>query len=95
MYHYPPYVSNELHYLAQRMAEGTAEDNIEILLAILKRKEVQNIQNRMMIADLLLEGKTINQICDETGTSSATICRVNEVIHHGQGYHLLFGIGNK
>lgn len=77
--------------MAQRMAESSVEENIEILLAILKRKELTHIQNRMVIADLLLAGKTINHISNETGTSSATVCSVNKAIHRGNGYQLLFG----
>lgn len=50
-------------------------------------KEMDDFSDRLKIAELLLDGKTYEQITKETQMSSATIARVNRAITYGdQGY---------
>jgi len=49
-------------------------------------KEITSIAQRLTVARLLKEGKTFNEIVEETGASSATISRVNKCLMYGNGY---------
>ena len=48
-------------------------------------KELDAI-SRLMVAKLLKEGKTFNEIAEISGASSATISRVNKCLMYGKGY---------
>ena len=48
-------------------------------------KEIQDICRRLEVAKLLSEGMVFNEISKETGSSSATIGRVNKCLMYGPG----------
>ena len=48
-------------------------------------KEIENMAGRMRSAVLLMEGKTYNEIIEETGISSATLSRISRCIQRGSG----------
>lgn len=48
-------------------------------------KELQSIRQRFAVACQLAEGKNYNEIYEDTGVSSATICRVNKCLVYGDG----------
>lgn len=48
-------------------------------------KELQDMTYRLEVARLLDNGKVFNDISKETGTSSATIGRVNKCLVYGPG----------
>ncbi len=47
--------------------------------------EIENLEQRAQAAQLLLQGKTYNEIIQETTISSATLSRVSRCIRHGSG----------
>ncbi len=47
--------------------------------------EIIEMSQRLDVAKNLIEGKTFNQIGQETGASSATISRVNKCVLYGGG----------
>ncbi len=49
-------------------------------------KEVEQMAQRIRAAKLLLEGKTYNQVIEETDISSATLSRVSRCVQYGHGY---------
>ena len=49
-------------------------------------KELQSIAQRFRVAFLLDEGRNYLEVSEETGASSATICRVNRCLNYGIGY---------
>lgn len=49
-------------------------------------KEVEKMAERLHAAKLLLEGKTYNQVIEETDISSATLSRVSRCVQYGKGY---------
>ena len=49
-------------------------------------KEVEQMAQRVKAAKLLIEGKTYNQVIEETDISSATLSRVSRCVQHGDGY---------
>lgn len=48
-------------------------------------KELQDMAHRLEVARLLSCGTIFNEISRQTGTSSATISRVNKCLGYGQG----------
>lgn len=49
-------------------------------------KETLKMAQRLKAAKLILQGKTYNQIIDETDISSATLSRVSRCVQFGEGY---------
>ena len=49
-------------------------------------KEVEQMAQRIRAAKLLLEGKTYNQVIEETDISSATLSSVSRCVQYGRGY---------
>ncbi len=52
---------------------------------ILTMKELQDISQRIEVAIMLDQGKSYNEICEQTGASTATISRVNRCLIYGSG----------
>ena len=48
-------------------------------------KEMQEIAQRLSVADMLSKKKVYNEIARETGASTATISRVNKCLNYGSG----------
>lgn len=52
-------------------------------------KEVEKMAERIHAAKLLMEGKTYNQVIEQTDISSATLSRVSRCVQYGEGYSKL------
>ena len=50
------------------------------------KKEVANMAERLYAAQLLLEGKTYQQVMAHSDISSATLSRVSQCVQYGSGY---------
>lgn len=50
------------------------------------RKELEKMAERVYAAQLLLEGKTYNQVMEQSNISSATLSRVSRCVQYGEGY---------
>ena len=48
-------------------------------------KELQALTQRLQVAKQLYEGRNYNEGYQDTGVSSATICRVNKCLNYGDG----------
>ena len=48
-------------------------------------KELQALTQRLQVAKQLYEGRNYNEVYQDTGVSSATICRVNKCLNYGDG----------
>lgn len=75
---------NELYELIASM--GSAEDCKELFADLCTIKEIEQMAQRVKAAKLLIEGKTYNQVIEETDISSATLSRVSRCVQHGTGY---------
>ena len=53
------------------------------------KKEVENMAERLYAAQLLMEGKTYNQVMEQSNISSATLSRVSRCVQYGSGYSRL------
>ena len=50
-------------------------------------KELQDLSQRLEVAEMLHEGKIYQEVSKITGASTATICRVNKCLNYGSsGY---------
>ena len=67
----------------------TVEECKALFEDLCTRKEVANMAERIYAAQLLMEGKTYNQVISETSISSATLSRVSQCVQYGQGYSKL------
>ena len=62
------------------------EEEAELFLEDLcTMKELESMCQRLKAAKMLLEGKTYNEIVEETEISSATLARVSKCIRYGDG----------
>ena len=52
-------------------------------------KEVEKMAERVYAAQLLMEGKTYNQVMAQADISSATLSRVSRCVQYGSGYSKL------
>ena len=63
----------------------TVEECESFLLDLCTMKELQSMGQRLMAAKMLLEGKTYNEVIEETDISSATLSRVSKCVRYGDG----------
>ncbi len=64
----------------------TPEECETLFADLCTNKEVEKMAERLYAAKLLLEGKTYNQVIEETDISSATLSRVSRCVQYGKGY---------
>lgn len=69
----------------------SVEDCEALFEDLCTRKEVEKMAERVRAAELLLEGKTYNQVIAEADISSATLSRVSRCVQYGTGYSRLLG----
>ena len=67
----------------------TVEECKALFEDLCTRKEVANMAERLFAAQLLMEGKTYNQVISETSISSATLSRISQCVQYGKGYSAL------
>ena len=68
---------------------NNAEDCQALFEDLCTRKELANMAERIYAAQLLLEGKTYNQVISQTSISSATLSRISQCVQYGKGYSKL------
>ena len=64
----------------------TEEDCTALFVDLCTEKEIEKMAERVYAAQLLLEGKTYNQVMAQSNISSATLSRVSRSVQYGQGY---------
>ena len=52
-------------------------------------KEINEIAQRFQVACRLDAGSNYQEVNKETGSSTATICRVNKCLNYGEGYRMI------
>ena len=63
----------------------TVEECQAFFLDVCTIKELQDLTQRLQVAQLLSEGKNYQEISRQTSVSSATISRVNRCLLYGDG----------
>ena len=71
----------------------TREDCRKLFSDMCTNKEIEQMAQRIFAARLLIEGKTYNQVIEETDISSATLSRVSRCVQYGEGYRKFLGDG--
>lgn len=69
------------------------EECRELFSDMCTNKEIEQMAQRIYAARLLIEGKTYNQVIEETDISSATLSRVSRCVQYGEGYRKFLGDG--
>ena len=64
----------------------SAEDCRDLFADLCTHKELEKMAERIYAAQLLLEGKTYNQVMAQADISSATLSRVSQCVQYGKGY---------
>ena len=72
-------------YLLDRITKLSAEDAEAFLQDLCTYAEIENMAQRLYSARMILQGKTYNQIIEETQISTATLSRVSACVKHGGG----------
>ena len=67
----------------------TEEDCKALFSDLCTEKEIEKMAERVYAAQLLLEGKTYNQVMAQADISSATLSRVSRCVQYGSGYSKL------
>ena len=75
---------NELYELIASLK--SADDCRDLFGDMCTNKEIEQMAQRIKAARLLLDGKTYNQVIEETEISSATLSRVSRCVQYGNGY---------
>lgn len=75
---------NELFELISSMKNP--EDCRALFNDLCTIKEIEQMAQRVRAAKLLIDGKTYNQVTEETDISSATLSRISRCIQYGDGY---------
>ena len=58
-------------------------------------KEIEQMAQRIYAARLLIDGKTYNQVIEETDISSATLSHVSRCVQYGEGYRKFLADGEE
>ena len=75
-----------LKELYAALLEVKTEEELELFLDDLCTiKELESMAQRLKAAKMLLDGKTYNEIVEETEISSATLARVSKCVRYGGG----------
>ena len=72
-------------YLLDRITKLAPQDAEAFLQDLCTYAEIENMAQRLYSAKMILDGKTYNQIMDETQISTATLSRVSSCVKHGGG----------
>ena len=67
----------------------TVEECYRFFTDVCTIKELQAMTQRLQVAKQLYEGRNYNEVYQDTGVSSATICRVNKCLNYGDGGYKL------
>ncbi len=79
---YKPMLKELYKELIKIETEEECENFLNDLCTI---KELESMCQRLKAAKMFLEGKTYNEIIDETEISSATLARVSKCVRYGTG----------
>ena len=63
----------------------TESECLAFLEDLMTKKEIADISQRILVAQMLSEQAVYNKIVEQTGASTATISRVNRAYHYGAG----------
>lgn len=72
-------------YLLERLTKLSPENAEAFLKDLCTYAEIENMAQRLYSAKMILEGKTYNQIMEETQISTVTLSRVSSCVKHGSG----------
>ena len=80
-------LQNDISKLFKLIASIDSPEECSVLFNDLcTKKEIEQMAIRISAARMLLDGKTYQQIIEDTDISSATLSRVSRCVKYGEGY---------
>ena len=73
------------HFFKAVLSLETVEECRQFFDDICTIKELEALSQRYQVARQLADGRNYNEICEDTGASTATISRVNKCLQYGSG----------
>lgn len=81
-----PFQNSDVRFLLKAfMTLENEEECLSFLQDLMTIKEIQDMSQRLRVAQLLDEGKAYQQISENVSVSSATISRVSRALNYGEG----------
>ncbi len=81
-----PFQNSDVRFLLKAfMTLENEEECLSFLQDLMTIKEIQDMSQRLRVAQLLEEGKAYQQISENVSVSSATISRVSRALNYGEG----------
>ncbi|MEK7517521.1 MAG: YerC/YecD family TrpR-related protein [Patescibacteria group bacterium] len=63
----------------------SSKDLSAFLDDLLTEEEILDLAQRIKIAELILDGKTYDEISEKVNTSTATVSKIGQIIKYGKG----------
>ena len=73
------------HFFKAVLSLESIEECYQFFEDICTIKELEALSQRFQVARRLDAGRNYNEICEDTGASTATISRVNKCLQYGSG----------
>lgn len=84
------FASEQTDWLVEALLSlDTAQECYQLLEDLCTIREIQDLAQRLQVAQMLTDKVTYNEIAQETGVSTATISRVNRALAYGAGGYKL------
>ncbi len=81
-----PFQNSDVRFLLKAfLTLENEEECLSFLQDLMTIKEIQDMSQRLRVAQLLEEGKAYQQISENVSVSSATISRVSRALNYGEG----------
>ena len=79
-----PNLEKDKKLLVETIKKST-KDLSNFLDDVLTEEEILDLAQRIKIAQLILDGKTYEEISEKIGTSTSTVSKIGQTIKYGKG----------
>lgn len=80
-----PNLDKDKKLLTETLKKLKFSDLSNFLDDLLTEEEILDLAQRLKIADLILDGKSYDEISESVGTSTATVSKIGQVLKYGKG----------
>lgn len=90
-------LSSKIQLLIDSILElSSQEETIQFLDDLCTVQELEQLEQRLQAAKMLIDGATYEEVIAKTSISSATLSRVSKCVHQGNGYKTIINkLNNK
>lgn len=80
-----PNLEKDKKLLTETLKKLKSSDLPNFLDDLLTEEEILDLAQRIKIAQLILDGKTYEEISKKVGTSTSTVSKIGQVLKYGKG----------